>query len=226
MTPAKKRSPTRQLGAQVAARVGGWGAAATQHGGGPVRSEAVGILAQLRRASLADLGSNPAVWGAVIETVPEELQGHGDDPSKAEVAAFAAMAMYAVHQQARPDVVHRKGRPFGQAVGSLARNSSHGGAAMTRRFGALVTSQGAEELLTHLRSLTALIRNAKSPDGRPLNLTVDYDRLARDLYLLQEPRWAPGVRLRWGRDFAHQPKDTDAATGDGASPVPSETLNH
>lgn len=202
-------NPYQQLADNVAERAGRWGRAALDHGGGPVRAEAVAALALLRRASLADLGRDPQVWSAVVDTVPPALRGPGDDPSRAEAAAFAALAMFAVHQQSQSDLVHRRGHSLGAALGHLTQASSHSAAGMTRRFGALMTSESTEEMLHHLRSLISLLRTARRSDGTPLNVRVDYGALACDLYLLMYPQRAPGVRLRWGRDFARvRPENT------------------
>ena len=160
------------------------------------------MLSMLRRGTLEDLGRLPEVWTAVVATVPGPLRGAGDEPSAAEAAAFAAMAMFAVHQQSQSILVHQRGRPLGRALGQLAKVSTHSEAGMTRRFGALITSESQEEMLHHLRSLVGLLRTAKRSDGSSLQARVDYGTLARDLTLLMDPRYAPGVRLRWGRDYA------------------------
>ncbi len=203
MTSSQVTSPLAGLRENVNRQVGLWGHAAVLHGGGPARADAVAALSRLRRASINDLGRMPEVWSAVVDLVPEELRGRSDEPSRAEVAAFSALAMYAVHQQSQDQSVHGVGQSMAAALGQLARGSAHSEAAMTRRFGALLTSESPEEMFHHLRSLVSLLRTAKHADGvRPLAARVDYGRLAGDLYLLLSPRHAPGVRLRWGREFA------------------------
>lgn len=211
MKSTKGAGPLAELRENVADQVTRWGIAATQHGGGPVRAEAVAALSRLRQASLADLGRSPQMWAAVVDCVPDSLRGHTDAPSRAEVATFAALAMFSVHQQGQEVLVHRSGHSLGAALGRLARASTHGEAAMTRRFGALLTSESPEELLQHLRSLISLLRTARSSDDHErLAVQVDYGELARDLWLLMDPDTAPGLRLKWGREFAQFRPDTIA----------------
>lgn len=199
--------PLDQLARGVAAQVSRWGAAALEHGGGVQRSEALGVLSLLRRLRLEDLGSHPQLWQAVETVVPEPLRGRGDEASTAETAAFLAMSMYALAQQSRTDNAHANrssgGVPLAVALGVLARSSTHSEAAMTRRFGALLTAQSRGEATRHLRSLVSLLRTARSDDGesRRLAARVDFGELARDLHLLLRPETAPGVRLRWSREF-------------------------
>lgn len=206
-------SPYEALADAVGEQISRWGVAVVQHGGGPHRSEAVALLSMLRRGSLDDLGRVPQVWAAVVTSVPESLRGSGDESSPAEASAFAAMAMFAVHQQSQPFIVHERGRPLGAALGQLAKSSAHSEAGMTRRFGALITSESQEEMLHHLRSLVTLLRTARRSDGSPLQARVDYGTLARDLALLMDPRYAPGVRLRWGRDYARVRPGQGATVG-------------
>ncbi|MFV0462468.1 MAG: type I-E CRISPR-associated protein Cse2/CasB [Nostocoides sp.] len=201
MTPTPN-TPLDDLRRAVGDHANRWGHAALTHGGGAERSHAVAILAQLRRSSVEDLARDPQIWGGVVECVPIPWQGKGDEPSRAELAAYVALSMYAVHQQSQGYVVQERGRPLGRALGQLAHESSHGEAAMTRRFGALATSDGPEELAHHLRSLISLLRTARTTDDRALHARVDYGQLAADIYLLLDPATAHGVRLRWGRDFA------------------------
>jgi len=145
------------------------------------------------------------------------LRGRGDEPSRAELAAFFALSMYAVHQQSQRESVYKRGASLGNALGQLARSSAHGQAAMTRRFGALITSDGPEELFHHLRSLVSLMRTARLSDGRPLGARVDYGSLAVDLLQLLTPDYAPGARLRWGRDFTNYRPDQTPAVEDNPS---------
>lgn len=217
MSSQEKVRPWEELRDNVGAQVGAWSAASLSHGGGADRSQAVATLAALRQASPADLGRSPEVWSAVVECVPVPLRGRGDEPSRAELAAFFALSMYAVHQQSQRESVYKRGASLGNALGQLARSSAHGQAAMTRRFGALITSDGPEELFHHLRSLVSLMRTARLSDGRPLGARVDYGSLAVDLLQLLTPDYAPGARLRWGRDFTNYRPDQTPAVEDNPS---------
>ena len=74
-----------------------------------------------------------------------------------------------------------------------------------RRFCALVTAGGMEEISHHLRGLIQLLRDKSLP--------LDYPQLARDLYRLQFPQSAPGVKLQWGQEY-FKIKDADGQQED------------
>lgn len=150
---------------------------------------AVRALAVLRR----DVTNTSAEsWDLLYSRLPEDLFGRGDEPSTAELCFAAAVQLYAVHQQGRRnDRMHRSGRSFGGAVRVLMDDLDAESAVM-RRFktlGAASTWAGRQH---HLRALITQLRG----NGIPL----DYGRLSRDLYQLQNPATADGVRQRWVRD--------------------------
>lgn len=143
----------------------------------------------------------------MLVDLPASLQGRGDVASRGERAAIATLALFARHQQSHRD------RSMQQATTSLAQGlqrlatESRAEKALTRRFNALLSAQSFDSLTWHLRALLAQLRTAPSP------IPIDYGGLARDLYLIQDPRRADGVRLRWSRDFyvrGRNPNDTDA----------------
>ena len=54
-------------------------------------------LAELRRGVGRQPGDLPALWGALLADMPEQLQG-SNGPSKAEWAVYTALTLFALHQ--------------------------------------------------------------------------------------------------------------------------------
>ncbi len=161
-------------------------------------SGGVGSLARLRRAVTSSPGADPQVWGDVLDGMPVELLGRGDEPSPHERAAHAAITVYAVHQQSQGQPMHRAGRSLGAAVRTLGQGHASE-EAVRRRFQALGTASSWAETLHHLRGLITQLRGA--------GIALDHGRLARDLRRLQQPGTADRVRLVWGRDYYRTPRD-------------------
>ena len=55
-------------------------------------------LAELRRGVGRQPGDLPALWGALLADMPEQLQG-SNGPSKAEWAVYTALTLFALHQR-------------------------------------------------------------------------------------------------------------------------------
>ena len=145
-------------------------------------------LAELRRGVGRQPGDLPALWGALLADMPEQLQG-SNGPSKAEWAVYTALTLFALHQQGEAGVsMNQPGRTLGGAVRQLLR-----------RFNALATADSMPEVSHHLRGMIQLLRR----EGIPL----DYPQLAEDLYQYQFVDGAPNVRLRWGRDLYANPTE-------------------
>lgn len=177
-------------------------------------SAAKATAARLRRALTRPTGSVPEVWEITLGGLPENLIGHGDEPSPAEQAAHTTLCLFAVHQQSRGERMHQSGWGLGRSLHELHRKL--GGAddlengPLIRRFNALSTADSLDEMLWHLRSLITQLR----AQGIPL----DYGRLARDLYSYPVPEYRDAVRLRWGRDFyTYRPEDTGTSDTAGTT---------
>ncbi len=162
------------------------------------------ILANLRRGIGRVPGDLPQLWNIIWADMPEELQGSGDTPSRAEWAIYTALTLYALHQQGRDPQRESMNQSAADKAESCYHNSLgrsvaklvHGAEdqkRILRRFNVAATSASMKELATHLRSLIQLLK----ADGIPLN----YPQLAKDLYLYQFPEGAAKVRMRWGQDF-------------------------
>ena len=167
-------------------------------------------LAELRRGVGRQPGDLPALWGALLADMPEQLQG-SNGPSKAEWAVYTALTLFALHQQGEAGVsMNQPGRTLGGAVRQLAEKTAAGQdwteSSVLRRFNALATAEEITEISHHLRGMIQLLSAAK--DG---GIPLDYPQLAADLYELQctDPRYAQtpaNVRLRWGQDLYRDPK--------------------
>ena len=163
-------------------------------------ASAAASLAQLRAAVDREPGTVPAIWGLTIDGVPGRPVD--DEPTAQERAVHAALTLFAVHQQARPQPMHQRGVGFGQAVARLeaqllgpqARQSGHV-SAVRRRFDAIATATTFPEAVHHLRGVVTQLRTASPP------VPLDYGQLADDLFALQHPARVRSVRLRWARQY-------------------------
>lgn len=131
-------------------------------------------LAELRRGVGRQPGDLPALWGALLADMPEQLQG-SNGPSKAEWAVYTALTLFALHQQGEAGVsMNQPGRTLGGAVRQLAEKTAAGQdwteSSVLRRFNALATADSMPEVSHHLRGMIQLLRR----EGIPL----DYPQLA------------------------------------------------
>lgn len=177
------------------------------------------MLAELRRAATQAPGACAATWSLEFEGFPSGpgLAGAGREPTRGEWAAHIALTLYAIHQQSQDSPMHAgEAGSLGAAVGRLVREGRKDGGRyanlqrgeLPQRFAAVVSASSAEEVAHYLRQVVRLLRGA--------SIQLDYGRLARDLYDLQDPLRADAVRLAWGRDYARQ-VETDKPEEAGAS---------
>ena len=163
-------------------------------------------LAELRRGVGRQPGDLPALWGALLADMPEQLQG-SNGPSKAEWAVYTALTLFALHQQGEAGVsMNQPGSTLGGAVRQLAEKTAAGQdwteSSVLRRFNALATADSMPEVSHYLRGMVQLFR------GNEPKLKLDYPRLAVELYRFQFPDQAANVRLQWGRDLYQMNADT------------------
>lgn len=167
------------------------------------RGDATATLARLRRGSGAEPGSNPLLWEETLG-LGAQYSGRDDKPTAAERSVYAALTLFAAHQQSVSESMHQGGVSFGTAARQLSRRETSSEQAVLRRFQALATAEALEEALVHARGLVTQFRTARIP--------LDYGQFAVDLFDLQNPAHRNGVRLRWGRDYYRpEPKTTTAA---------------
>ncbi|MFD2079665.1 CRISPR system Cascade subunit CasB [Actinopolymorpha cephalotaxi] len=210
-----KPSQPRDLARFVASRVARLQREYLDH-----RPDAAAALAKLRRGVGKEPGAVPELWQLTLEGVPLPAW-YTDAPTDFENAAYAALTLYAVHQQSRREPMHQPGQGLGAAARVLrARKKAAGGSedAVRRRFEAIGTAVSFSEVMHHGRALVTLLRTH--------NVPLDYGRLAQDLVLLQRPGRGDQVRLAWGRDFyqaGSEPTDQDNSAATGAVAEDGET---
>ena len=154
-------------------------------------------LAKLRRGVGKHPGSMPDIWDFTLMDLPEELLSKSGEPTSGEWAAHLSLSLFALHQQShdiRQKPMSATGGTLGSAVRTLViKRGEASEDAIKRRFNMVVTSDNPEELAHHLRGLIQLLRSE--------SISLDYPRLAEDLYWFQLPDWRDGIRLRWGQDY-------------------------
>lgn len=171
-----------------------------------VSSTARGTLAKMRGAVFDTPGQVPELWettiGGIAEYDEAKWQRKLDDvtPTPHERAAHLTMCLYAVHQQSRPDLVHKSGEGLGKAIKALF-NTQNQSPSVQKRFFALVTSDDLTELSVHLKAMVSQLRQHK--------ISLDYGRLAEDLLYFQSAG-RDRVRLRWSRDYHAPERNNDA----------------
>ncbi|WP_179394521.1 type I-E CRISPR-associated protein Cse2/CasB [Lacticaseibacillus absianus] len=164
------------------------------------------ILASLRGAASFSSPKAQKFWPLVMQRLPEKLLSRDGTPTPAENAVYAAVRLYALHQQSNTACVYAPasrgttdadatGVPFFTAVARLKRDPKRVVAVDRRTQQALAMTQfGA--VMNALTHLVGMVR-ANQP-----GVQIDYGRLGQDLYWFQRGyREAAQVRLIWGQDF-------------------------
>lgn len=175
------------------------------------QSSAVADLARLRRGIGRHPGQDADLLGITVAGLYADPSRLPDKPTPAEEAVFAALTLFAMHQQSHRDAsMHRKGYSFGRSTRLLGRHSNAQDA-VRARFTAVATASTWDETVHHARGLIQQLR--------AYGIALDYARFAVDLYRLRFPEPADQVRLAWGRDFyrVHHPDD------DGDTSTPNDT---
>jgi CRISPR system Cascade subunit CasB len=157
-------------------------------------------LAKLRRGVGKNPGALPHPWDFTIDGLPEIIKNETcEGPSYAIWAIHLAMTLFALHQQGNdyqkdPMHVPDKKAAFGRAVRLLVNaRGEDTEEAIKRRFNAVITSNGSEELAYHLRNMVQILRS----EGIPLN----YPQIAEDIYKFHFTDLRDNIRLKWGREF-------------------------
>ena len=172
------------------------------------RGEATATLARLRRGSGCEPGSDPLLWGETLG-LPAQYSGRDDKPTAAECAVYAALTLFAAHQQSVSELMHRGGVSFGTAARQLGQRETVSEQAVLRRFQALATAEALEGALIHARGLITQFRTARIP--------LDYGQFAVDLVDLQNPAHRNSVRLRWGRGYYRPATKPTTATDESTA---------
>ncbi len=151
-------------------------------------------LANLRRGVGKVPGELPELWGMFLNDLDEDLLSTSGKPTYAEWAIYLSLTMFALHQQGNSESILAEGKSMGKATAELMNeNTDEERKRVLRRFGPVVTAKDVYELSYHLRSLIQLMKSN--------GITLDYVRLAVDIYDFQYDNIRKKVQLKWGQDF-------------------------
>lgn len=169
------------------------------------------VLASARHAVSLESPQAQAVWPIIMagietpamvsETFVPKLSITGE-PTYAEIATFAAIRLYAIHQQGIDICVY--GGAYGdEAVGKLffkalaqLRLNENIQVALDRRVKALLATTNVTSVINSLTHLVSILKASQQ------NQQIDYARLAGDLFHFQfSYESANQVRLTWGRQY-------------------------
>ncbi|MFC1420862.1 type I-E CRISPR-associated protein Cse2/CasB [Streptacidiphilus cavernicola] len=207
-TPTRVRTPTAPLG--TVGTVVGAEVKRLQSGYLRDRPDAVAALARLRRGAGKDAAGIADLWGLIdLQTLYTDMTLRQEE---AENAVYAAMALWALHQQSRSTGMHR---PGGDELGTAVRRLMPPGEILEpirKRFVRAGAAPTLAALAVKLREITTLLRVEE--------ISLDYALLADQLYRWQLRGGPDEVRRSWGRSFhAHRPKTAadPAATADPAA---------
>ncbi|MCM1508675.1 MAG: type I-E CRISPR-associated protein Cse2/CasB [Ruminococcus flavefaciens] len=152
------------------------------------------IMANLRHGIGKKAGELPELWGMIFDGLPIELMGHRE-VSNAEWAIYTALTLYALHQQGNDICINQRGISVGCAVARLVKNKEEDTERILKRLNLVVTSVSQDDLAYHMRGLVQLLKSKKE------SISLDYARLAKELYLFYNQEKASAIKLSWGRDF-------------------------
>lgn len=165
-------------------------------------SAAIAELAQLRRGAGKVPTGYPHLMCMVLvlenedkedkQAFPEQCRGKGDRPNDAEIAAYTALTLFALHQQSQNQPMHDAKVSFGRAVGKLVGNTT---SSMKKRFDSLLTAQTENARQHYLRSLITLLRSK--------SIAFNYGQFAVDYMYLQNPSTRKNVLYRWNSEFSY-----------------------
>lgn len=150
-----------------------------------------GMLAELRRGVGKAPGELPELWGMLFDRIPEELTGK-NGASPAEWAVYTALTLFALHQQGNAKQMHQEGVSIGSAAARLVEREEDT-QRILNRLHLVATAVSPEDLAYHLRGIITLLRGKE--------ISLDYAKLAKELYLFHYEETGNAIRLHWGRDF-------------------------
>lgn len=169
------------------------------------------VLASARHAASLESPQAQAVWPIIMagietpamvsETFAPKLSRTGE-PTYAETATFAAIRLYAIHQQGIDICVYGRtygdeaeGKLFFKALAQLRLNENMQ-VALDRRVKALLATTNVTSVINSLTHLVSILKASQQ------NQQIDYARLAGDLFHFQfSYESANQVRLTWGRQY-------------------------
>jgi CRISPR system Cascade subunit CasB len=163
-------------------------------------AHATAAVAKLRQGVGHEIGDDPSLFEWTLPdpdnpTISGYSLNHSAEPTDEERAAYAAITLFAVHQQSIHEAsMHTDDNvSLGYAVARLAYDNFNE-AGIRSLFDRLQTANSWKESVRHARGLIKLLKRER--------IALNYGLLAQDLLGLRSGRKERnGVRLRWGRTF-------------------------
>lgn len=172
-------------------------------------------LSALRSATTIDGYRAQKVWPVFLSNLDEKWLSKNGKATREETAIFAAVRMYALHQQASDFCVfsrrnysdkkddEKNGRELFESL-NLLKQGTDSHEALDRRVQALLGTNNYNAVIDQLVHFMQIIKSKKT------GIQIDYARLAGDLYKFQFGyRQANEVRLRWGEQYYRAFKKLD-----------------
>lgn len=167
------------------------------------------VLAGIRDATNFNSQRAQVIWPLMLASLDKHWLSQDGYPTKAEIAVYAAVRFYAIHQQGNEQCVYavryasRQKNNDKSALGvslfkSLAKLHLQDDARkpLDRRVKALL---GTTNINSAINAMTYLIKILKKNDT---NTKIDYAELAEDLYWYQfDYEQANRTRLQWGQQY-------------------------
>lgn len=165
-------------------------------------------LSALRSSSRLNGNRAQKVWPVFLSNLNEKYLSKTGKATRAEMAVFVAVRMYALHQQSSDDCVFARKRYSSADVTGVENGLElfevlnqlskveESRVALERRVQALLGTTNFTAVVDQLIHLMQIIK------GKKLRIRIDYARLAGDLYRFQLGyRQANEVRLHWGEQY-------------------------
>ncbi|QEU90555.1 type I-E CRISPR-associated protein Cse2/CasB [Streptomyces kanamyceticus] len=178
------------------------------------RSDAVATLARLRRGAGRAPMAVPDLWALIdLTELSADPQFSGEAAqTRAQNATYAALTLWALHQQSRQRPMHRRdGLGLGGAVRRLMPGNEIDDP-VRKRFVRVGAAPTWDALAVRLREVVTLLRREE--------ISLDYALLADQLHTWQYPHRRAAVRDAWGRSFhAYRPQTSTPTDGADNSAV-------
>ena len=149
-------------------------------------------LAKLRKGIGKAPGEIPELWSIVVEDLPEGISE--EEQTAAEWSVYIALVLYAHHRLQQKNV-HRHGGSLGSAVKLLfiKKDDSDGEKRFVSEMMRITSLTEPNMIFSQLNHLIKHLAQTK--------VSLDYARLASDIYMLQNEEGRERVRMDWGMDF-------------------------
>ncbi|KRK72786.1 CRISPR-associated Cse2 family protein [Levilactobacillus namurensis DSM 19117] len=157
-------------------------------------------LASIRGAATLTSPRAQGIWPILLANLDKEMLSSDGYPTYAEVAIYAAVRFYAIHQQGQEQLVYEptsRDEPteFFMRLAKM-RQDERIHDALDRRVRILLATTNVNSMINSLSHLVSIVKSHHR------DWSIDYARLAKDLYIAQfGNRQANQVHLRWGQQY-------------------------